>query len=161
MELSIVSPEFCRDLNSNHLDFASEYAALYGRKERRPTEPQKQQQGRPAYCFSGKYVWGKALQDIASITSTVGLAATFMGAPEVGLPMLGVAGAMDIGGSLLQDSASGKLGMGTALKIGESAVVSRIPVAKSVRREAAAINEGLGKVQDRAVQAATGENPCD
>lgn len=84
-----------------------------------------------------------------------------MGAPEVGLPMLGVAGAMDIGGSLLQDSASGKLGMGTALKIGESAVVSRIPVAKSVRREAAAINEGLGKVQDRAVQAATGENPCD
>jgi RHS repeat-associated protein len=121
-------------------------------------EQQSQWQGRPDYCFSRSYVVGKALQDFSAITSSVGIAATFLGAPEVGLPLLAISGAMDVGGSLLKDSASGELGMGTTLKIGQSALVSRIPIARAVRNEAAVVNEGLGKVQDKAV---AGEDRCE
>jgi hypothetical protein len=74
---------------------------------------------------------------------------------------VGVAGAWDIDGSALQGNARGKVGVGTALKAGEVAITNKILVYQSVTKDTAAVNEGLGRVQDKILQSVLGDDPCE
>lgn len=108
-------------------------------------------QPKPDPCKKGFSPVGDALQELAPIVSNVGLAANFLGAPEIGLPLLGIGGAMDLGGSYLKDRAAGRsMSLATAGKIATT-VGTSIPIAKGVQKAGAAVAAGLGMGVDSAM----------
>lgn len=119
-------------------------------------------QGRPDYCFGKAYVLGGAAQDISKIITNVGLLASVLGAPEVGLPMAAIGGAIGLGGSYLQDRAAGKvIGVGTAFNAGATAITTAFPAAKGSEVAGAFIAQGLGQAGNSAINYAQGANLCE
>jgi len=81
--------------------------ANFGSRDRQPQNASSVQQRRPSYCNSGWYKFGMMLDSVGKTGQYVGLGATILGAPEVGLPVAGISSAMRAGGDFAKWIAGG------------------------------------------------------
>ena len=76
-------------------------------RARPPQKDEPVQQRRPSYCSSGWYKFGTMLDSVGKTGQYVGLGATILGAPEMGLPVAGISSAMRAGGDFAKWIAGG------------------------------------------------------